>query len=161
MFNLKMKNRKGFTLIEMLIVIGIIVALLAIVSFSYVRLTRPAKISAWQGSIKELQTALAAYANEHGDHYPDSVSSDTDFTTWAQNTGLDKYLEKALVNPFHKDTPVTIGASLESDVDAKDAPTGKAIITYTKTTDSDGYDHYTITYSLNGTTYTVKDSLGS
>ena len=161
MLTMKMKNRKGFTLVEMLIVVGIIVALLSIIGFSYVRLTRPAKIGAWQGSVKELKTALAAYANEHGDHFPDSASSDTDFASWAQGNGLAKYISKAIVNPFHKDTPVTIGSSIEADVDAADAPTGKAIITYTKSTDSDGYDHYTITYSLNGTTYTEKDSLGS
>lgn len=161
LFNLKMQHRKGFTLVELLVVIAIIIILLVIAIPKYRKMTKDARIAAWQSSLKELETALEVYSTNHADHYPDSVSSDTDFTTWANDVGLAQYFHSELKNPWWRNTPVIIGPSLESDVNAQNPPTGKAVMTYTKTTDSDGNDHYTITYSLSGTTYTIKDSIGS
>jgi len=161
LFNLKMQHKKGFTLIELLVVIAIIIVLLVIAIPRYKKMMKDARVASWQSGLKELETALEVYASNHADHYPDSVTSDVDFKTWANNVGIADYFHSGLKNPWWKDVPVIIGPSLEADVNAQNAPTGKAVMTYTKTTDSDGNDHYTITYSMSGTTYTIKDSLGS
>jgi len=156
----KMKMRKGFTLIEMLVVVGIITALLVIIGFVGPRLARGAKVSGWQGNIKELQTVLMVYANEHGEHYPDAPAAATDFADWAKTSEVGQYLSKTIENPFYKDTVVQIsGSGAPAQIDGASAPTGATII-YTKTTDVSGLDHFEIQYCLGSTTpVSVKDSI--
>ena len=159
---LRWKNRKGFTLIELIIVIGIIAALAIIGSFAYRPMVRNARIRAWNQTMDSVKTALAAYANDHGGHYPAAPSSATDFNSWAQGNGLAKYIDKEVVNPFFKDTAVQIGANYDSALDGDasgNAPSG-AVIGYTVSgPDSDGLYHYTMTYKIGGQEYTVKDAL--
>ena len=56
-----MKQRKGFTLIELMIVIAIIIILAAIAIPNYLRMTNRAKVSAIESDLKSLATALEAY----------------------------------------------------------------------------------------------------
>ena len=56
-----MKKRKGFTLIELMIVIAIIIILAAIAIPNYLRMTGRAKIAAIQSDMKSIATALEAY----------------------------------------------------------------------------------------------------
>ncbi len=156
----KMKMRKGFTLIEMLVVVGIITALITIVGFVGPRLTRGAKVSGWRANIKEFQTVLMVYANEHGEHYPDAPTAATNFADWARAIGIGQYLSKTIENPFYKDAVVQIGGSgTPVQVDGTSAPTDVTIV-YTKTTDVSGLDHFEIQYCLGSTTpVSVKDSI--
>ena len=67
-------ERKGFTLIELMIVIAIIIILAAIAIPNYLRMTSRAKVSAIESDMKSIGTALEAY-NTDWSKYPDVSSS--------------------------------------------------------------------------------------
>jgi len=64
-----MKQRKGFTLIELMIVIAIIIILAAIAIPNYLRMTERARRSRVAGDFVSLATANEAYLVDWG-HYP-------------------------------------------------------------------------------------------
>jgi len=64
-----MKKRKGFTLIELMIVIAIIIILAAIAIPNYLRMTDRARRSRVAGDFASLATAIEAYSVDWG-HYP-------------------------------------------------------------------------------------------
>jgi len=66
-------ERKGFTLIELMIVIAIIIILAAIAIPNYLRMTERAKVSAIESDMKAIGTALEAY--------------NTDWTAYPNNNG--------------------------------------------------------------------------
>ena len=64
-----MKQRKGFTLIELMIVIAIIIILAAIAIPNYLRMTDRAKRARVAGDFTSIATAIEAYSVDWG-HYP-------------------------------------------------------------------------------------------
>ena len=66
-----MKQRKGFTLIELMIVIAIIIILAAIAIPNYLRMTDRARRSRVAGDFASLATAVEAYSVDWG-YYPKS-----------------------------------------------------------------------------------------
>jgi type II secretion system protein G len=56
--------RKGFTLIELMIVIAIIIILSSIAIPNYLRMTERAKISAIESDLKSIATALEAFSTD-------------------------------------------------------------------------------------------------
>ena len=70
-----MKQRKGFTLIELMIVIAIIIILAAIAIPNYLRMTDRARRSRVAGDFTSLATALGAYQIDWGT-YPVQTSAD-------------------------------------------------------------------------------------
>lgn len=64
--------RSGFTIVEMLIVIGIMGVLLAILGPSYFAIQRRSKTKATAGSLRTLVLALEQYKEDMGD-YPASL----------------------------------------------------------------------------------------
>lgn len=95
-----MKKQKGFTLIELLVVIAIIglLSTLAVVSLNNARQkSRDAKRVA---DIKQIQTALELYFNDH-QGYPASVTSGSNISTTATSvtsTGI-TYMALVPTNP--------------------------------------------------------------
>jgi len=70
-----MKQRKGFTLIELMIVIAIIIILAAIAIPNYLRMTDRARRSRVAGDFTSLATAIEAYSVDWG-HYPKIIAAD-------------------------------------------------------------------------------------
>jgi general secretion pathway protein G len=64
-----MKKRKGFTLIELMIVIAIIIILAAIAIPNYLRMTDRARRARVAGDFASIATSLEAYSVDWG-HYP-------------------------------------------------------------------------------------------
>ena len=64
----KNNGRKGFTLIELMIVIAIIIILAAIAIPNYLRMTDRAKKSAIESDLKSLATALETFKTDWGEY---------------------------------------------------------------------------------------------
>ena len=60
-----MKKKKGFTLLEMVIVIGIIALLLAIAVPRFQKTNHAAEITAHNGNVKMIKNAAILYLNDH------------------------------------------------------------------------------------------------
>lgn len=77
------REKKGFTLIEMLVVIAIISLLATIVIVSVQKSIQSAKDARRKADIKSLKTAIEQYANNNRGQYPQKTGANTcGFTTW-------------------------------------------------------------------------------
>ncbi|HXE72958.1 MAG TPA: prepilin-type N-terminal cleavage/methylation domain-containing protein [Candidatus Nitrosotenuis sp.] len=68
------RHVRGFTLIELMIVIALIAILAAILIPNMVRSRNQAKLSSCKQSIRALASALETYATANGGRYPTSLS---------------------------------------------------------------------------------------
>lgn len=81
------KQKKGFTLVELVIVVVIIGVLAAIAIPRLSRGASGAADSALQGNLKVLRTAIDLYASEHGGTYPDADDPTDKLTKYTDDTG--------------------------------------------------------------------------
>ncbi len=72
-----MPRRAGFTMIELLVVIGVIALLLAITFPAYVSIRRSQRIKRTQQVVDTLGAAAAAYANDYGMYPPAEYGTET------------------------------------------------------------------------------------
>ncbi|HEY9085234.1 MAG TPA: type II secretion system protein [Candidatus Tyrphobacter sp.] len=86
------ERERGFTLIEMMIVVAIIAILVTILVPNFMRARAQAQTAACEGNLKEIATALELYQTDH-DAYPQSGNVD------ASNTDLQPYLQQTPVDP--------------------------------------------------------------
>jgi len=95
------KKRKGFSLIELIIVVAILGILTGIVVVNGAQFTRPAKIKTWQSSMQSMKEALMLSVSTTGSGtYPAAPGSTTDVNAWLSTNNASKYLDKPIVNPF-------------------------------------------------------------
>ena len=64
------KQRKGFTLIELMIVIAIIAILAAILVPNFIRARAQGQLTACKSNTKNLATSLEMYSTDNSGHYP-------------------------------------------------------------------------------------------
>ncbi|MCS6955852.1 MAG: type II secretion system GspH family protein, partial [Candidatus Calescibacterium sp.] len=83
-----LKNQKGFTLLELMIVIAIISILALVLIPNFVLARNQAKISSCQSNIKLIATAIENYAVSNRDQYPD-----TDFII-NDSSIIEEYLDR-------------------------------------------------------------------
>lgn len=84
-------TQRGFTLIEMMIVVAIIAILVTILVPNLMRARAQAQTAACESNLKEIATALELYETDH-DAYPASGnvdSSNTDFLPYVQQVPVD------------------------------------------------------------------------
>ncbi|MDD5422642.1 MAG: prepilin-type N-terminal cleavage/methylation domain-containing protein [Candidatus Omnitrophota bacterium] len=74
-------NRKGFTLVEIMIVVAIIGLLAAIAIPNFVRARQTALKNACIGNLKQIQGAIQVWAIDQGKNDTDAVVKDTDGAT--------------------------------------------------------------------------------
>ena len=80
-----MKGQKGFTLIELIIVIAIIAILAAVAIPNYLAFRDRANISAAKDALGSLRTALEAYAADTGYYTPNGGDNQTTIDYLAPN----------------------------------------------------------------------------
>ena len=87
-----MKTERGFTLLEMMVVVAIIAILAAILIPNFTRARAQAMTSACMGNIKTIATALELYYTDN-QQYPDANGKPV------QSLGLSGYLDQTPVDP--------------------------------------------------------------
>jgi general secretion pathway protein G len=87
-----MEKQRGFTLIEMMIVVAIIAILVSIVVPNFIRARAQAQTAACEANLKEIATAIELYQTDN-DQYPASGTVD------GTNTALQPYLKQIPVDP--------------------------------------------------------------
>jgi type II secretion system protein G len=88
------RNVRGFTLLELLIVVAIIAILAAILIPNYLHARAQAQTAACEGNLKQIATALEEYAVDHSGQYP------------AASAPVDAALFGGANNPYMTVTPV-------------------------------------------------------
>lgn len=86
------ESERGFTLIEMMIVVAIIAILVGILVPNFMRARAQAQTAACEANLKEIATALELYETDN-DRYPASGTVDP------SNTELQAYLKQTPVDP--------------------------------------------------------------
>jgi len=72
-----MRREKGFTLIELMVVIVIIAILAAVALPNFMGATEKARESAVRSAVKTIQTAIEMYATEHSGTYTNDITAYT------------------------------------------------------------------------------------
>lgn len=70
-----LKRRKGFTLIELMIVIAIIAILAAILVPNFIRARAQGQVTACKSNLKNIGTALEMYSTDSSGRYPTTITS--------------------------------------------------------------------------------------
>jgi len=79
-----MRKRKGFTLIELMIVIAIIAILAAILVPNFLRARNQGQLTACKSNLKNMGTALEMYSTDYSGIYPAATASLTVSGTYLQ-----------------------------------------------------------------------------
>jgi len=98
--NVRRGSRKGFTLIEILIVVIILGILAAIVIPQFSSASTQARTSALQSTVQTLRSQVALYKLQHGDTLPNIVGANN----WAPLTATSVY-NGTTVGPYMQSVP--------------------------------------------------------
>lgn len=156
----KLKSKKGFTLIELMVVIVIIGILVAIALPNFISAQDRAKISSTKANLHTLQTSLETYSVDWSGLYPDVTGTTSTYGLLKEST--DKKYYKELKNPFGggKDALTTI--SNRTAMATSSNTQGNFAITSLPTTSGAGtsiYTPYDTTVS-NGSSFTAYNLYG-
>jgi general secretion pathway protein G len=108
------RANRGFTLVEILIVVVILGILAAIVIPQFTQASTEAKISSLQSNLQSIRSQIELYKIQHNDEPPSSAANFvTQMTTQTDvngNPGFDfgPYLQKMPLNPFSGVNPPVI-----------------------------------------------------
>jgi general secretion pathway protein G len=116
MKNYRSSNRKGFTLVEILIVVIILGILAAIVIPQFTNASSDARQSSMTSELQTIRSQLELYKMQHGDAYPTDTGAGTGVWDWTKLTGtttygsttFGPYLQQAPINPLVSKSPVAI-----------------------------------------------------
>jgi prepilin-type N-terminal cleavage/methylation domain-containing protein/prepilin-type processing-associated H-X9-DG protein len=82
-----MRSRRGFTLVELLVVIGIIALLISILMPSLARARQSASLVSCQSNFRQIYTACSMYANDHKGKLPASSWTRGNQDHWDNHDG--------------------------------------------------------------------------
>ncbi len=69
-----MKRARGFTLIELMIVIAIIAILIGLMAPNFMRARSQAQVTACQSNLKTIATSVEQYSADYQSRYPSSIT---------------------------------------------------------------------------------------
>jgi prepilin-type N-terminal cleavage/methylation domain-containing protein len=97
----KLRNRKGFTLVELLIVIVILGILAAIVIARFAGATKESKESNLKGNLRTIRSSLETFkANSKSNSYPSNL--DDLWKGTAADVDSKTFLERIPIDPFYR-----------------------------------------------------------
>ena len=115
----KLRNRKGFTLVELLIVIVILGILAAIVIARFAGATKESKESNLKGNLRTIRSSLETFkANSKSNSYPPNL--DDLWKGTAADVDSKTFLERIPIDPFYRLNAVTVVAVEFSPSDGAD-----------------------------------------
>lgn len=88
-----MENKKGFTIIELIVVIAIVAILASVVTSSVVTYISKAKIARANFEVKEIEKALLIFNSEFGDISSVSYMAPVHYSEWGGMTEDNGYLD--------------------------------------------------------------------
>jgi len=102
------KNRKGFTLLELVVVVAILGIIAATVMINAGKFTYSAKVNTWKTSMNSLTESLILYATTRGDGaFPAPPTDPIAVGTWLSDVGA-YFIDKPITNPFKGGVKVAI-----------------------------------------------------
>ncbi len=82
------RNKKGFTLIELMIVIAIIAILAAILVPNFMKARAQGQLTSCKSNVKNIGTACEMYSTDHNGRYPSKTQWQADLTTVINGASL-------------------------------------------------------------------------
>lgn len=105
------KRNKGFTLMELLITIGIIVLLMGVGVVSYTQTNKKARDSKRKADIESIRSALELYRTDEGQYPALTVDGSNCITSTNITSGAVTYLAKLPTDPTTSCYKYLLGAS--------------------------------------------------
>lgn len=90
----RVSSRKGFTLIELMIVIAIIAILAAILVPNFIRARAQGQVTSCKSNLKNIGTACEMYATDHGGRYPETNQLEKCLTGESEQKGMQPYMKQ-------------------------------------------------------------------
>jgi general secretion pathway protein G len=141
-------GERGFTLIEMMVVVAIIAILVAILVPNFIRARAQAQTAACEANLKEIATALELYQTDH-EQYPSGnntpvTTSDPDLAPYLRQTPVDPVdpsgqYEFTVQNPGSGTASYTITCPGQHDPGTMSSIGGSASATHIQYSSSTGF----------------------